>query len=313
MSNFMAKVEARYHGDEAVQRRRGRREQRNNSVFSKISEAVKGQTKIASQLEDLGHDKEALNGWDLREGLEETYRIGGQHPGAAAVILVRDALSEFDLPTPVNLRWAGTHREKGKPPYHVEEGRIDIQAELQSLSSIRHWVDIPIFVHQGRMLHPSLLMHNGVPRVITQNTFDEILKLGEVYEQLPDRGNLFSPPPDKELPPREPIQRVQPGIFGIQPNRTNIRAAIEGWRKKAAGEHIDRAEQPDDESLSPGAEISLAHNVEVRDRGGVVYTLTAGTKGTVVRDMEGDNRRYYVNFPDEGFRAPIFAEDITRG
>jgi hypothetical protein len=310
MSNFMAEVEALHQSQEAVERRQRRRARKQRELFDHIPTELRGRTKYAGMVDDAaGFKKEAANGWDLQEDPEGVYKIGGQHPGIAAVLLVRKALAEFDIPTPMNLRFAGMKRNVGKPPYHIEDGHIVIRAELMSLSSVRHWIDIPVVVRNGRMLHPAVLLHNANPRVITQHTLDDILKQGEVMVRGPERRTLYSPPSEHKLNrPRLPL--VQPGLFGTQPGRTDIRAALKG--RTAAPEHRDRAEMPSTESLCSGKEIKLANEVEVRDRGGVVYTLSSGTAGTIVRDIEGDDRRYYVNFPSEGFRAPIFAEDIAR-
>lgn len=350
MSNFMQQVEALYQSPEAVEKRRLRRARKQQELFDHISTELRGRPRHAAMIDEVADfrkkaaqdpmirsetgpeldpeelerlregteweleyqqgKRQAGSGWDLREDPEGAYKIGGQHPGIAAVLLVRKALSEFDIPTPMNLRYAGMKRVTGKPPYHIGDGHIMVRAELMSLSSVRHWVDIPVVVKSGRMLHPAVLLHNASPRVITQHTLDDILKQGDVMVQDPPRRTMYSPPNEHKVK-RPRVPAVQPGLFSALPGRAHIRAALVG-RRTAAPEHRDRAEMPADESLPCGREITLSNDVEVRDRGGVVYTLSSGTKGTIVRDIEGDNRRYYVNFPSEGFRAPIFAEDIAR-
>lgn len=336
MADIMSALNALYNAPEKVRARDRRRSQRKTEVYDRIGgklrEAIGGGR--MDQLARLAREKRGLDGWSLPTDPERHLRIGNQHPGAAAVGLVYEALSDFDIPTPMNVRFAGMKRVKGHPPYFMEEGHVLIKAELQSLSSVKHHITIPVVVKKGKMLYPGVLFHKESPRVMAQNTFDEILGDAEIMHPARDRAHVFSTP-DPNMPPiHEKYPVVQTGLFGAHSLRfkgqkkqaskeeierrarertekkAGIQDALRGFRRAASPPHLDPAERPVDEGFGAGENVTLAREVMVHDRGGVSYTLTSGTKGRIIRDIEGDHRRYYVEFPDEGFKAVIHAQDL---
>lgn len=173
-------------------------------------------------------------GWNLPAGGNDEYiagsPLGEQHPGAAALLVVRQAMSEYNLPTKADLRYMGMKRASGHSSFGVDEGLIFVEATLHSLSGARHHVDVPVVVREGRLLVPSILIHNGRKRVMAQSTFDDIIGSAEFKADMPDRRNMFSPPPDRDaVAPRRKVPVINPGMFSVAPSRSRIRAALTGF------------------------------------------------------------------------------------
>tara|TARA_Y100000296_G_C4946750_1_gene144216 strand:- start:67 stop:510 length:444 start_codon:yes stop_codon:yes gene_type:complete len=59
---------------------------------------------------------------------------------------------------------------------------------------------------------------------------------------------------------------------------------------------VQDAEQ--DEKIHAGDKKKITKKLEVRDRGGCMYTLSKGTSVTVVRDMGADGEQYLVSDKD---------------
>lgn len=207
-----------------VRGRRARRRQRQEIVHARISEAIPvGRT--------------AKLRWSLQRRdptNASSTEIGNRHPGVAGALAVRAALKEFRFPQPYDLRYIDMNRKRGSGGYQMDEGEILMELTLRSLSGAQHKIDIPVQVRNGRVEEPVVLIHQGIERTITQPTFDSILKSGEFVEEIPERRNLFSPPPEeRRVPRRVPI--VRPGMFGVSPvNRSLIAAAVKGrWQHDA--------------------------------------------------------------------------------
>jgi hypothetical protein len=332
--------------------------------------------------------------------------IGSQHPGQAAVLAVRAALSEYNLPTQYETRWVGTSREAGRGPHHIDEGVITIEVAMHSLSGVDRYVDIPVMVREGRVLEPVCIIDRGIIKAMTQQTFDQIMDDATFTAPIPDRRNMFSPPPGVERRPPARVPLLRPGMFGFSPiNRqlsaAYVKSAMQGHyaagmpsfqsavQKHAGGyqigedsaqtpsgepviievwvdtstemdmyyfvvkgrdgsvlydgreeeqffdsedeayaeggnfasmldpgrmahrqalrdgpDHIDRAEQALPKH-SAGDDVTLSAAIDIVGRDGQRWSLSAGTKGQVQRDMDGDGRRYYVYFPELGWSAPV--------
>jgi hypothetical protein len=174
------------------------------------------------------------SGWNIdpEKEVAEGEPIGRQHPGVAAVLLVRQALDEYKIPTEVDLQYGHIDRQAGHGAHALHEGVIMVKATLQSRSGPKHHVDIPVVVHKGRMLTPAIVVQGGFPRVLTQNTIDDILSLGEFSQPMPERKNMYAPPPDKDAAsggPRPRLPRIHPGMFAVTPSRTMVASAVRGY------------------------------------------------------------------------------------
>jgi hypothetical protein len=233
--DLMAELREINYSPEAIRARRARQEARARLVYDQIGRAL---NKPAAIRQAGGP------GWNIMpdEDVQEGHLIGQQHPGAAALLVVRQKMSEYHIATKYDLRYRGMRRLSGHGAFNMEDGIVFVQAQLQSVSGPRHFVDIPVAVTQGRILAPSIMFHQGVERVLTQHTFDDIIGLGEFKRKTPDRLNMFSPPPDKGAAPEtREVPLVRPGMFAVMPTRmlrsssreesqAMIRGALRGHR-----------------------------------------------------------------------------------
>jgi hypothetical protein len=178
-------------------------------------------------------------------------------------------------------------------------------------------------VKNSRVLEPAGVVDRGEIRAMTQSTFDDLFEQGTFHTQVPNRGTMYSPPPEDRRTPQE-VPLVRPGMFGLSPinkqlTAAYVKSAMRGHyvsdmpsyqaMRDDAPEHLDRAEMPP-ASVAAGDDVSLTRAINVVGRDGQRWHLDKGTKGQVQRDMEGDDRFYYVFFPELGFSARIGADAL---
>lgn len=130
--------------------------------------------------------------WDHSD-LERRPLDQREHPGAAAILIVREALSQFDIPSQVEVTYKGMNRLSGHGQHHLTDGLINVQASFKSLSGHKHQIDVPVIVHGGYMVFPEVFVHQGQTEVMAQSAFDDMLQRGNVYEKMQDRLNMYSP------------------------------------------------------------------------------------------------------------------------
>lgn len=233
--------------------------------------------------------------------------LRGRHPGLVAMDVVREAFAELKIPTEVQLSYAGMKRESGHGAFAMDEGYVLITAELSSMSGPHHFVDVPVRVTQGRALSPSVLVYDGVPRVLAQHAVDDILSRGEFVQKMPNRKNMFGPPVEgaqEEVPrvfaPMYARAFYSPQVTGIVP------PGLPGPEVPgAAGSHLDVAERPVADMLVPSQKVVTNREIEVRTRGGAGYLIPKGTEGFVEHDVDGADRAYVVRFPSLGYAATV--------
>lgn len=239
--------------------------------------------------------------WNMDDASElETRSVdSGVHPSVAAMQFVRDALSDYDIPS-VKLRYSGMKRmgtgQLGDTGF--QDGVITVQAELASLSGVKQYVDVPIIVRAGKMVYPEVMLHNGSPRVMAQSTFDDLIEQASIYELEPERKNMFVPPSDGP---------AGVGRMRVRTQESWLRAAQLGTSE--APSHLDPAERDRSAHLQPGAVVRTANELHVVNRGGGKTHVPAGSKGTIIRDMFGDDYCYYVELEKFG-KAPICRKDL---
>jgi hypothetical protein len=251
--------------------------------------------------------------------------IGSQHPNQAAILAVRDALSEYRLPLSYETRPVGFVRESGHGAHAMTDGTIVVEVAFRSLSGIDHTVDVPVIVTASRVLEPVCLIDQGIVKAMAQETFDEILDERTFHAAVPDRRTMFSPPPEERRPPVQ-MPLVRPGMFGFGPtNRLMtagfVQSAMRGQyvadmpsfstarvaMEEDAPDHRQWAERPVP-GIRAGDKVTLRQGIDVVGRDGQRWHLTAGTEGQVQRSMCGTDDCYYVFFPEMGWSAKINGE-----
>lgn len=172
--------------------------------------------------ERLAFAREAKSRFSVRPKTDEEAAYGvdvhGKHPGAVALRMAHEVLSQYQLPA-YDVRFEGIRRMAGEGAYDTSSGYVLVGVTLRPPSDIREEILLPFRVHEARMLQPSVLLYDGQRRVITQNTFDSILKRGEFTRRLEDRPHVFSRPRlfGPSGPHRMPeVPVVRPGLFGRQ-------------------------------------------------------------------------------------------------
>lgn len=307
--DLYGELHAMNHTPERVAARRSRRAARRD-VFSFVGEAV-------------GHN--AQMDWALEHRDRTGTPVGHQHPGLAAILAVRTAVAAFDLPGDFRTRYVGMKRFSGRGGHGITDGIINIELSFRSMTGVDRTVDIPVMVHEGRVLEPAVLVDQGEMRAIAKSTFDDLVSRGTFYAPVPARPTMYSPPPEARRPVKNnPI--VRPGMFGTAPlNRAltaaYVRSAVRGQyvgplldfetaRAAAAVVAEDartRAPAWDGEpeaawvgAAAPTDDVRLAHAVDVVDRGGGRWHLAKGTRGRIEHDIFGDGKAFYVAFPGIG-------------
>lgn len=99
----------------------------------------------------------------------------------------------------------------------------------------------------------------------------------------------------------EPNPRRNAQHKGTPRKRTNIDTPTEFpelWTGDVEDEMLDPAERCREELYGIGAEVVLNEDVQARERGGGHLIVPKGEHGKVLKDMEGDGKILYVNFPD---------------
>lgn len=251
--------------------------------------------KIKKLIHTALHEREAdMWAFDNVE-LEKRPLSPNEHPGQAAVLIVREALGQFEIPSEVRLHYKGMRRLSGHGQHALRDGVIVVRAEFSSLSGHNHHIEVPVVVHGGYMVYPEIFMDDrGAAQVMAQSAFDEILRKGNVYTKMQERLNMYSP--HAEPVSFDEIPAIGKGMFGVTADHVP--------------HGLDPAERDRSDRHMPGEEAKLTEDVEVRIRGGSHLVYDAGTTVRIIRDMAGDGYLYYCEFPDRR-RAPVHYDHLS--
>jgi len=249
-----------------------RRDHRRLKTYSKIGQALK---------------------WNIGQGDVDTggMLVGDGHPGIAGIMAVRDALGGFDLGGELEARYAGMTRtsEHGAHGFGDEgegDGIVRITASIRTPSGVKVHFDVPLVITAGRILPPSVLVHEGTPHILAQSTFDALVMPGTFHQPIPRRSTMYSP--DEAEGAQESVVRPKTHLYTV---------ARLGGKTADAEEYIDPAER-ECESFCVGSEKKLIEDCRVSDRGGRTYDLSKGFKVKILKDMSGDGSQYEVKDED---------------
>lgn len=173
------------------------------------------------------HEKDA-DMWSMGDiELEKRPLSDSEHPGQTAVLLVREAMGQFELPSQPQLHYQGMRRSSGHGQHHLRDGVITVQATFNSLSGHKNHIEVPVVVHGGYMVFPEVFVdQQGQPQVMAQSSFDDILRRGNVHERQQDRKNLYSPHAEPVIFNEQPS--VGKGMFGVQAQAAPM--SFEEWK-----------------------------------------------------------------------------------
>ena len=233
--------------------------------------------------------------WSLEDSTELESRplSPHQHPGQAALMLVREALGQFEIPSRVAVSYKGMNRTSGYGQHGMQDGVIHVAAEFSSLSGSKHYIEVPVVVQHNHMIFPEIFKDQGGRiQVMAQSAFDEILRHGQTYTKMQDRLNMYSP--NIEPVNIESIPNVGGSMFSVE----------------AADRSLDSAERDMSDYLSPGQSCKLADDTAVQFRGGSRIVYDAGTEVVIIKDMTGEGCEYLCELPD-GRRATVHYDNLS--
>jgi len=207
---------ARGNSPDQIRARHARRAARKEVIYDNIGEAV-GRTRVFEAAVQWAIERQNADGAAGRA-------IGSQHPGVAAHHAVLSAIGEYELPQRYNIRFAGMKRLGGSGQHRLETGIVTMELAFTGISGHKSSMDIPVIVKEGRMYEPVVLIHQGNIRAITQHTFDDILKRGELTVKVPDRAHMYAQPTAERRPQRE-VPLIRPGMFGYAPQNRSLHAS----------------------------------------------------------------------------------------
>lgn len=167
----------------------------------------------------------------LSERYTASRKLTTQNAGLSAVAMVRGIISHYRLPSEPKLGYSGIRNVRtAANSSKVTDGVVVVTASVRTPTNVYINFDVPIEIRDGELLEPSVIVHNGAPRVIAQSTFDEITTRHTAHEIMPVR-EMYSKPLDKKVSDQLYSQRVKmtrkmPGMFSVKANRDAIRRAI---------------------------------------------------------------------------------------
>jgi hypothetical protein len=161
------------------------------------------------------------------------FKLTTQNAGLKAVSMVREILNNYHLPGLPKLSYSGIRNGRtAANSSRLEDGVITVNASFRSTSGVGISFDIPIEISGGKLLEPSVIVHNGEPRIIAQSAFDGIVVRNTFKDYVPVR-DLYAAPLDKNVASQLYTNRtkqtaINQGIFSVHANRENLRRAIRG-------------------------------------------------------------------------------------
>lgn len=173
--------------------------------------------------------------------------IPTQETGLRAIAMASQVLSNYVLPNKPSLRYSGVHKAKTAKKGGITDGVVTVNASFRTPSGVTTAFDMPIEIRAGEILEPSVVVFNGVPKIIAQSTFDHMSDIGTFYQNSQDRSIYGSPLTNDQAKHTSRIKskRINKGLFSSPSNRLAVKDAI-------AGKHA----QLQDESMGPDQQMS---------------------------------------------------------
>lgn len=272
-----------------------------------------------SKYEGLGaivQERTAELKWYLGADSEDGTAIrAGEHPGTAALSVAGATLAQFDMPSGYNIQYKGMSRTSGRGQHAMDEGTITVGVIAPARSGIKAYFDIPLIVKNSRIIDPSVLMHQGLPRILAQSTFDDIFGQKEFHAPPADRSTMFSPPPSKEEAqeirerPWTTVRRRT--VFDVMPKRSNIQAAIRGYTTEEDVRHAQYTRAPPRKPgkatykirikyTIPKSQLGLSDDASEEDVHRTLQRMQSGDEGYEMGGLEMQRESYDVKDVGDG-------------
>jgi hypothetical protein len=149
-----------------------------------------------------------------------------------AIRLVSDFLATLVWPMMPQLVYKGvrTASRDEDTPVEDADAQVLIAAKITTVSGVRREVEVPVVVRNGKLLEPSVMMVDGVPRIIAQSLVDELTRGGTFRQSVDPRGNIYGPPMDREAHERYLEQgdefkardRVSRGMYTVASRKAQL-------------------------------------------------------------------------------------------
>lgn len=220
MADLFTEYQKRHQTEAARKARQDRRAHRQATVYSQLGSAIRNDNTHAQRFADT--HKQAFE--IRRVDGEERALDAGLHPGDSALGLAYEALTQFQVPGTLKLRYGGMDRQAGKGGHGISDGTIYIEGELKPIKGMASYFTVPIIVKASKMLYPSLLLTgNGIPRILAQSTFDDLMNQIEIDQTV--------------TTDRQPFDAPSPSVSTPRPRQSNIdrdalRSAMRGWKNR---------------------------------------------------------------------------------
>jgi len=117
-----------------------------------------------------------------------------------AIRLAQDFMGQFSWPILPTLVYRGIRtatRDENTPAIEAD-AHVILSAHMLTLTGCRREVEVPIVVRAGRLLEPSVMVVDGIPRILSQSLVDELVRQGTFQQKVDPRGGMFAPPLDNE-------------------------------------------------------------------------------------------------------------------
>lgn len=188
--------------------------------------------------------RHVASGWDLQERLNgEAFGKPSTLPETIkkAVATTRDVLDEIgEFPMPPTIEYQSIRSVRAaaggteQTPL-IADGVIMLQARFVTKTGVRDSFDVPVLVQEGQVLQPSVIMHDGMMKVLAPSSVREMVARGTFTQQAPARGLFSGPLTHDEVTQWNQIERdsktqtrMNPGMFSVNGARELLRAAVRG-------------------------------------------------------------------------------------
>lgn len=178
---------------------------------------------------------------------------------------VLQSVGEFPMPPDIQYKGVKVLKEAAGGTERVPligEGTLILHAQFMTKSGMKDSFDIPVQVRAGKVIQPSVLLHDGSIRILAPSTIRELVTKGTFSQAIPARPQFAAPLSREDMRARSVapaesrvMERINPGMYSVHGARELIRAAMRGeaafkvategrWCEKCKVHHRDTTQCP---------------------------------------------------------------------